>query len=182
MLALLFNFAPLKITYLLAMPVAGLWIGVDSESRIGNGWLWGSIAFACPFLGVPLYYGLLLYLCIRDGRRNKELDAEHEQVREQTRRFKLMGEIERQQYLANAERSGGTLYGAQQEAASLGARHFTDERAEELLVRRQYEDAWDYLSDLYAVARAERDQHRTQTYLYYIGRLPDGAQRLRGLK
>ena len=181
MLALLFNFAPLKITYLLAMPVAGLWIGVDAEMRIGNGWLWGCIAFVCPPVGVPLYYGLLLYRSLSDGRRNKDLDAEQASLKEQRRKFNAMGAIEREHYLADAQASGGTLFGASPRAAEVSTAHFTDERAEELLASGDHAAAWDYLADMHALAREQGDTARAQTYRHYISLLPGGVDRLRQL-
>ncbi len=182
MLALLFNFAPLQITYLLAMPVAGLWIGVDSEMRIGNGWVWGSLAFVCPPLGVPLYYGLLLVKALGEGRRDQAREAERSNLREMRRKFNMMGSIEREHYLAEAEASGGTVFGAPPAAAAQGAPLFRDERAEELLGAGDAEAAWDYLSDMHALACEQADFARAQTYRYYIGRLPDGAARLKRLK
>jgi hypothetical protein len=173
MLALLFNFAPLKITYLLAMPVAGLWVGVDAETRIGNGWVWGSIAFACPPLGVPLYYGLLLAQALGNGRRNRELDAQQASSKEQRRRFTAMGAIEREHYLADAQASGGTVYGAPAPGAAAGARHFTDERAEELLAAGDPAAAREYLTDMLALAREQGDSVREQTYRHYLSRLPE---------
>jgi hypothetical protein len=174
MLALLFDFSPLKITYLLAMPVAGLWVGVDSEMRIGNGWLWGSLAFACPFIGVPVYYGLLLVQGLSAERRNRDYDGERERIKEQSRKFKMMGEIERQQYLDGAERSGGTVFGAAPEAMRLGAQRFTDQRVEELLSLRKHGEAQVYLEDMLALAVETGDVEREQTYRYYLGRLTRG--------
>ena len=173
MLVLATNFAPLQITYLLAMPVAGLWVGVDSETRIGNGWLWGSIAFVCPFIGVPLYYGLLLYYALNTGQRNKQLDAERDSIREQTRRFNAMGAIEREHYMMVAEQAGGTLYGDSPTAATPNTRHFTDQRAEELLALRRYDEAREYLSDLLALAKESGDRDREQTYRFYLEQIPE---------
>lgn len=168
------NFAPLKLTYILAMPIAGLWIGVDAAGRFGNGWLWGSIAFACPPVGVPLYYALVIYQSIASSRVDKGYLANREHQRSERRKHLMMGEIERQHYLANAEQSGGTLF---QQPGGLaprdgGVQHFRDERADELIALGKLDDAREYISDLLAVAREDGDPRRVETYKHYLSQLP----------
>ena len=173
---------PLTIIYPALMVVCGLWIYVDANSRVGNGCFWGALAFAVPPLGVPLYYGALLAMALRDARGPGAQERREREQREQLRKqLVTQGEIQRQQYLEQAQAHGGTVFNPQAGMGQRegGCRHFVDQHAEELIEGRRYEEASDYLIDMYALARNEQDGVRMDTYRYYLCRLPDGQKRLR---
>jgi len=178
--------APLKIIFPLVMIVSGIWIYIDAQTRTGNGCFWGALAFAVPPIGVPLYYIGLLTMHIRDNDPafKRQRAEEKETAKKEHRRYKMMGDIERAREEQARKSLGGTMFDP---ASGIGInreghKHFTDQRAEYLIQSLQFEAAWDYLADLFVLAREENDARSVDTYRYYIARLPDGLERLRELE
>jgi len=175
---------PLTIIYPIFMIVAGIWVYVDANERVGNGWLWGTIAFAVPPIGLPLYYILIaLYGWQNSRQRSGPEQAGREQLERERKKLVMQGELERQKYLHDAEEHGGTLFNPAIGMGSKGQgfRHFTDARAEELIQERRYDEALAYLRDLYAVAREENDGRAADTYRSYIASLPGGRDLVKEL-
>jgi len=167
---------PLIIIYPAFMVISGLWVYIDANSRVGNGCFWGALAFAVPPIGLTLYYGSLLVMALRNAHgpsgQDRAARAEQEQLR---KKLVTQGEIERQKYLEHAETYGGTLFNPQAGMGQpqSGSKHFTDQRAEELIAQKQYEEAKRYLLDMQALASEEHDAVRRETYRYYLAHLPE---------
>lgn len=178
------SWSPLKIIFPALMVGCGLWIYLDAETRVGNGCFWGALAFAVPPIGVPFYYFCVLVMTIRNtDPAFRSRKRERQQQEQERRRLVMMGDIERLREERGRDDYGGTMFDAQSGIgiSREGFRHFTDSRAEDLIEGQRYEQAWDYLSDLYRLARSEGDQRALATYRHYISRLPDGLKRLKEL-
>ncbi len=166
---------PLMIIYPVFMVVAGIWVYVDANERVGNGCFWGGFAFAVPAIGLPLYYIMVIVYHIQGARGPSAQEQAERGEREKIRRkFVSQGELERQQFLDNAEQEGGTLYNPLTGMGSKGQghKHFADQYAEELIQACKYEEAEQYLVDLLGVAKQENDGRAADTYTYYLSKLP----------
>jgi len=175
---------PLTIIYPVVMIVAGIWIYVDANERVGNGLFWGALAFAVPPIGVPLYYILVALNGWHNTRRRSHPEqAGREQLEAERKKFVMAGEIERQKYLHDAEERGGTVFNpnAGMGTKGQGFRHFRDERAEELIEAQRYDEALAYLKDMHMVARQEGDGRAADTYRSYIAGLPGGRDLVKEL-
>ena len=172
---------PLKLIFPAAMVICGLWIWVDANTRTGNGCIWGAIAFACPPIGVPLYYISLAVINSRGpGAEARKRSAQRAVMEQERRRLTAMGDIEMMREREARADQPGRIYDP---AAGMarprdGRKHFNDEHAEQLLETRQHEAAWEYLVDMYNLAGEEDDGRRRDTYLNYISRIPGGLKRL----
>jgi len=176
--------APLKIIYPALMLVSGIWVYLDAQTRTSNGCFWGALAFAVPPIGVPLYYIGLLSMHIRDYDPAFKSKQQQNEMREQERRRRTaMGDIEKIREEQARDPDGGTMFDplSGHSVSREGFKHFSDQRAEELLGEMKHEEAWDYLSDLYLLAREEGDGRAMDTYRHYISRIPGGLKRLKKL-
>ena len=176
--------APLKIIYPVLMLVSGIWIYHDAQSRTSNGCFWGALAFAVPPIGVPLYYIGLLTIHIRDYDPAFKRRQEQDEMRELERKRRTsMGDIERIREEEARDPDGGTMFdpASGHSVSREGFRHFNDQHAEELLGELKHDEAWDYLSDLFLVARDDGDGRGMDTYRNYISRIPNGLKRLKKL-
>lgn len=179
------QWGPLKIIFPAVMVVSGLWIYVDAQTRVGNGCFWGALAFAVPPIGVPLYYIGLLVMNVRNTDPAFRGNRLERQQQEQERKRRVgMGDIERLREERERDEHGGTMFDPVSgiSVSRTGFAHFSDAHAEELIEQHSYEQAWEYLSDLYRLARAEGDGRAQDTYRHYISQLPDGLRRLRELR
>ena len=166
---------PMILIYPVFMVVAGIWIYVDASERVGNGCFWGTLAFAVPPIGVPLYYLSLLYMAISSSQRNREEDAQRQRMEEQRRRYVMQGDIERARDEAAWARDGGTRFNpaAGMGMQTRGFRYFTDNTVEELLQARRFSEARIHLEDMLALAREDSDTQRIETYRWYLAQLPE---------
>ena len=165
------------VAFLICLMVLGIATAYDAFERTDYGCVWVVLlAFFAP-LTIAVYWLMRLYT---DRRAPKQVLDERENQSEMLRNMRIGGEIERAKYIKAVAEGEATIYDPAAGALDTpqGYAHFTDERAEVLLRQRRYDEAWDYLIDLYAIANSEGDLRGTDTYLHYILRMPDGVRRL----
>jgi hypothetical protein len=63
-------------------------------------------------------------------------------------------------------------------SAPEGYPHFADSRAEALLAERRFDEALEYLLDLFTVADHDHDVRASDTYRHYLSRIPGGLEAL----
>jgi hypothetical protein len=171
--SVLFFFIPI-----LAWIASAAWVTWDSLQRTGEwGFLWGFLAFGCAPVVVPLYL-LTTYKVDRPAPAWVQREREYE--KEQVTKYKGMTEFDRVRFLEASAGGVGTLYaGPGLRPSENGAKLFTDAHAEGLLGAKQYDEAFIYLYDLYALALEESDPRAEQTYKYYITQVPQGLDLLK---
>jgi hypothetical protein len=165
---------------LTAQALAVGWVYYDALDNAEYPLVWAVLVFMLPPLFLPLYIILRLYTMRRAGKRTIE---RMEQDRLGAMDYRFGSDVERARFIEAQERGTGTLYqprgGIPEHSA--GFAHFTVERAEQLIAAQRFDEAWEYLSDMYAVAAKEDDVRAMDTYQHYICRLPGGAARLSAL-
>jgi hypothetical protein len=154
-----------------------VWCIFDAFDRTDYGMVWLFFFLTLSPIFVPLYL-IMRFYSDRNVPAKTVLAGELE--RERWRDFRIGSEIERAKFIEQAMQGGGTMYdpNASLHLSTEGYRHFSDQRAEELLQHGNSEDAWQYLSELYGIARADGDLRALDTYRHYICRIPGGAARL----
>ncbi len=167
---------PFIMVYLMVMPVAGIWIYVDSSMRTGNSCFWASLAFACPFIGVPFYYISLLVLELHNSRGPDKVEREErERMEAKRKQYVMQGLVEREKDFEQAMQGGGTMFDA---ASGMGKqldgfKYYTDHRAEELIEAQDFTAAKLYLEEMLGFARQDNDTERIETCRFYLNRLPE---------
>jgi len=161
------------------LPLAGLfaalWVYIDAQERTDYGCLWAAFTFVAWPVVLPLY--VVLRICAARGAP-AHVREQQEREKEEARRFRFGSEIEKARFLAEIDKPGGTIYQPPPEPGARAAAHFTVERAERLISERRFDEAWEYLIELYSVALAEHNPWAQDTYRNYIARLPGGPARL----
>ncbi|MCC7477288.1 hypothetical protein IT575_02420 [bacterium] len=155
-----------------------IWCVVDAFTHTDNGCLW-TILLLTPLnpIVVPFYVFGTLYSRRQVTKRQLSLSGKEVET-DISMRF--ASEIERAKFIQSAMKGGGTMYepGVAVVERPEGRQHFRDERAESLLLEQRFEDAWNYLIDLYSLAREDVDFEREETYRSYLARIPQGLERL----
>jgi len=158
------------------------WACYDAMSRYelgcaGMGCIWPFLLITFP-PALPFYIFMRFYSDRRVAGgvlRERELErAEAESLP------RFASDIHKLRYLAAADKAHGTMYDP---ATGAGARaegypHFADNRAEALLKQRRFDEALEYLLDLYTVAAHDGDVRGRDTYRYYLSQIPGGLQAL----
>ena len=151
-----------------------LWCAFDSFERTEYGMIWVFFFIVLGPIFIPIYLFMRFY-ADRPVPARERLARDLE--REKWRDLRIAGELERARFVEQALQGPGTMY--QPEVGLTirpdGYRHFADERAEVLLNEQRHDEAWDYLIDLYSLARSEGDLRGMDTYRFYICQLPEGA-------
>jgi len=154
--------------------IGAIWVWADASDRTDYGCVWALLALFFPVFIIPLYIFMRFYSERPVSRRAAE---QYERDRAQFADSRFPKEIDRSPFLKQATRGSGTLYRPADTKAPTGHKHFTDHRAEALIEQARYEEAHDYLADLYAIAQKDNDQRALDTYRYYFTQLPTGKKR-----
>lgn len=152
-----------------------IWAAMDAFEQTDMGCLWLALFITTPLVSVIAYLAFRAYV-FRRRQPDMQLDP-----REYQGPLKHFGsEIEKARFIEAAARGPGTLYdpGRRGGAPPGGYRHFSDTRAETLISQGLHGEAFEYLVEMYGLARDEHDGRGQDTYMYYIHRLPDGAKLL----
>jgi hypothetical protein len=158
--------------------VAAIWIYVDASDHAEYPLVWALLAFFMWVIIVPFYVFFRLYTARPiSSRREQQLNRD----RIDPMRYRFASEIEKSRFIEAAEHGPGTMYDQVlgENVRGTGYAHFTVERAEKLIQELRYNEAWDYLTELYTVAMNDNDPRAMDTYKHYLLRLPDGAPRFR---
>jgi len=158
------------------------WAVYDAFSRYeigcaGAGCLWPLVLLTFP-PALPFYIFMRLYTQ-RSVPRSEILKREYERA-EAAQVPRFVSDIHKLRYLAAAEKSHGTMYDPRTGIgdAPAGYPHFADSRAEALLEQRRFDEALEYLLDLYSVAAKDGDVRGRDTYRHYLSRIPGGLDAL----
>jgi hypothetical protein len=158
------------------------WACYDAMSRYefgcaGMGCIW-------PFLLITFPPALPFYIFMRfysDRRVSRRILLERELERADAEKVpRFASDIHKLRYLAAADKAHGTLYDPTTGAgmAAEGYPHFADSRAEALLSQRRFDEAQEYLLDLYTVAAKDGDVRGRDTYRHYLSQIPGGLEAL----
>ncbi len=150
-----------------------IWVVMDAFDHSGYGCAWLAFFICFPGISILIYLFIRFYANRPDINPNFEMGEANQQTYS---RFPT--EIEKARFIEAADHSLGTMYEPGASATAVGYPHFRDDRAELLLSEGRFDEAWNYLIDLYAVAKSEADGRREDTYLHYISRLPKGTDKL----
>lgn len=153
--------------------IFNLWIIWDAFDHTGYGCAWLAAFLFVPGISHVVYLFIRYYVNRPDINPGLQAGGIAQQ---EFSRFPT--EIEKARFIEAADREFGTMYEPGSNAASVGYPHFRDERADLLLSEGRLDEAWDYLIDLYDLAKSDGDGHREDTYLHYISRLPEGLEML----
>ena len=160
------------IAVLIVYVVAVTWAARDAFDQTDMGCLWLTLFVTTPVLSVIAYLLMRAYVF---RRREPEISLE---PREYNGPLKHFGsEIEKARFIEAAASGPGTMYDPSRQpgAPPGGYRHFTDNRAETLIAQGLHGEAFEYLAEMYQLARDDKDGRGQDTYLYYIHRLPGGT-------
>ncbi len=147
---------------------------MDAFTATEMGCVWLGLFVFLPGISHIVYIFMRLYA-------NRGVDPrvlrERELERSKYPETRFPSEIQRAKFIEQAEKGHGTLYDptAATFEGSAGFQHFKDNRAEALLREHRYEEAFEYLTDLLAVAVRDEDFRRRDTYRHYIQQIPGGA-------
>lgn len=158
--------------------VAAIWIYVDASDHAEYPLVWALLAFFMWEIIVPFYIFFRLYTARPiSSRREQQLNRD----RIDPMRYRFASEIEKSRFIEAAEHGPGTMFDQVlgENVSGTGYAHFTVERAEKLIQELRYNEAWDYLTELYTVAMNDNDPRALDTYKHYLLRLPNGASRFR---
>jgi hypothetical protein len=157
--------------------IGAIWVYMDASEHTDHACVWGCLAYMLPFPIIPLYFIMRMYANRNASKRQLERYAREREGLDVPR---LASDIDKLHYLEWAEKGPGTMYDPQAglSVRPEGYRHFIDQRAETLLMEARYEEAWDYLIELYAVAAKDQDVRALDPYRNSLSRLPDGLERL----
>ena len=157
----------------LGMLAGAVWIWIDASERTDYGCVWAALALLFPLIVIPLYIFMRFYATRPVSRRAL---AEHERERARFTDSRFPSDIDRTGYIRQAASGPGTLFNPAGGGPAGGYKHFTDHRAEALIEQARYEEALDYLLDLYSVAEANGDNRALDTYRHYFSLLPAGSR------
>lgn len=171
------EFASWHVVFSLLWLVVVIWAAMDAFTHTDMGCMWLCLFIFVPPLAIPIYVFMRLYTSRSVSR---QVLMQRELEREQGAVSRFPTEIEKARYIAAAEQKHGTMYNPQSAVATApdGFRHFADNRADSLLDQRRYEEAAEYLLDMYAVAAGDHDARGQDTYRHYLGRIPGGRELL----
>ncbi len=158
--------------------VAAIWIYVDGSDHVEYPLVWALLVFFMWPVFLPIYIFFRLYAARPvSARRQQQLNRD----RIDPMRYRFASEIEKARFIEAAESGPGTMFDQVlgENVSGLGYAHFTVDRAERLLREQRYDEAWDYLTELYALALSENDARAQDTYKHYILRIPDSFQRFK---
>jgi hypothetical protein len=158
--------------------VAAIWVFIDATDHAEYALVWAVlVAMAWP-LFLPIYIFFRLYTARPiSSRREQQLNRD----RIDPMRYRFASEIEKSRFIEAAEHGPGTMFDQVlgENVSGAGYAHFTVDRAEKLIQEQRYDEAWDYLTELYTVAMNDNDARALDTYKHYLLRLPNGAPRFR---
>jgi len=150
----------------------------DAFNHTDMGCFWLAMFLCLPGISHIVYIFFRLYTS-RPVDKKILMQRELEKAKYPVTRFP--SDIQRAKYIDAASKEHGTMYnpeaGINEDPG--GYKHFTDGRAESLLSQQRFEEAFEYLADLLAVADKSGDVRGKDTYRHYINRIPGGAGLLR---
>lgn len=158
--------------------LAAIWIYVDASDHAEYPLMWALLAFFAWPVFVPVYIFFRLYSSRPvTARRQAQLNRD----RIDPMRYRFASEIEKARFIEAAENGPGTMFDQVlgENVSGMGYAHFTVDRAERMLREQRYNEAWDYLTELYALALNENDPRAMDTYKHYILRIPESYQRFK---
>lgn len=158
------------------------WAVYDAFTRYeigcaGPGCIWPFLLITFP-PALPFYIFMRLYSERGVSRAIRlERDLERSEAAQVPR---FVSDIHKLRYLAAAEKTHGTMYDPRTGVGTApeGYRHFTDSRAEALFNQRRFNEALEYLLDLYVVADHDHDARARDTYRHYLSQIPGGLEAL----
>jgi hypothetical protein len=152
-----------------------LWAALDAFERTEAGCLWLVLFVTIPFISLPIYLFARFYA---DRPAMKGL---HDERPEGTWVSRFPSDFDKLSYIRQLGQSEGSALAPDNamRITGRGYKHFTDSRAEALLEQRRFDEALDYLLDLYALAVRAGDARGRDTYLSYISGVPGGTVLLR---
>lgn len=151
---------------------------VDASDNAVYPFVWAILMLVAWPLFLPVYIFFRFYTSRgMSARRLQQLNQE----RIDPARFRFPSEIEKAKFIQAAVEGPGTMFEPLlgENVSAQGFAHFTVERAELLLREQCYDEAWEYLTELYGIARLNSDPRALDTYRHYILRIPGVQQRFR---
>lgn len=158
--------------------VAAIWVWLDASDHAEYPLVWATLVLVAGPVFLPIYIFFRFYTSRAvSTRRQAQLNRD----RLDPMRYRFASEIEKSRFIEAAEHGPGTMFDPVlgENVSGTGFAHFIVERAEKLIQEQRYDEAWDYLTELYTVALNDSDARALDTYKHYILRLPNGAPRFR---
>lgn len=143
----------------------------------GMGCIWPLLFFIIP--PSLIFYVFMRFYQYRAPSRHQLLERQREQ-QGLPPAGRFGSDIDKLRILEAAQRGHGTMYDPVRDhsAPPAGFKHFSDSRAEALLKQQRYDEAAEYLLDLYEVATAAGDVRSRDTYRHYLSLVPGGLEQL----
>ncbi len=151
-----------------------IWAAYDAFDHTSHGCAWLSLFILTGPVGLAIYLFMRLYA----NRPDQSVSQLADPMADNMSRFPT--EIEKARFIEAASKGGGTMFNPEEGQSEIpgGFPHFSDTRAEAMITQRRFDEAWEYLIDLYSLAHRDRDGRAEDTYRHYINRLPGGAKLL----
>jgi hypothetical protein len=152
--------------------IGAFWVLVDAYDHAEYPCVWFVMVMLFFPLALPLYIFLRMYSARSASRRVRE---QRRQERDAVPMVRFASDIERAKFIEAAQGGAGTLFSPPNLPKSeYGYAHFQVDRAERMIGEARYQEAFNYLVELYQMARDENDLRAVDTYRHYIARLPQG--------